>query len=151
MVLQGCFQIYSKTHHCFWDGDPDKLKTEITEGPAAGLVTDPIKAQQYNEIYADMTMYYEVPDDNLLVLSERTWTYLAADMPYGTYSAWLSGEKPNSINRLKEFYEINPDKKPVYIYVPNNSKWDMNWLLPELMSFGYTYEPKNAGYSFVKN
>ncbi len=95
-------------------------------------------------------MYWGKEDDNLLVLSERTWIYLAADKPYGTFSAWLSGEKPNSLNRLKEFYKINPDKTPKYIYVPNDSKWDMGWLLAELNHMGYQYHTTNAGYALEK-
>ena len=92
---------------------------------------------------------WDAEEDNLLVLTERTWTYLAADMPYGTYSAWLSGENKNSISRLEEFWSINPDKRPRYIYVPKNSKWDMAWLLPKLESMGYNSRTCRAGYAFV--
>ncbi len=150
IVLQGSFQIYSKAHHVFWDSEPDKLKETITQGPAAGINTVKAKADQYNEIYSDLSHYWSVPDDNLLILTNRTWTYLAADMPYGTFSAWLSGENANSINRLKDFYSINPDKKPKYIYVPKNSKWNINWLMSTLLDLGYTSTKSKAGYMLKK-
>ena len=150
IMLQGAFQIGSKARHVFWDGEPSTLDTEITDGPAAGIITDKAKAQTYYDIYDDLSIYWNVTEDNLLILTEKTWTYLAADLPYGTFSAWLSGEKPNSIQRLKDFYKLNPDKKPRYIFVPLDSKWDMGWLTNELMSWGYSYIQTNAGLAFEK-
>ncbi len=150
LILQGCFEIGSKARHCFWDAQATEVNFEITQGPAEGLITTHQKAQTYDQIYDDISMYWGKEDDNLLVLSERTWIYLAADKPYGTFSAWLSGEKPNSLKRLKEFYKINPDKTPKYIYVPNDSKWDMGWLLAELNHMGYQYHTTNAGYALEK-
>ena len=151
LVMQGAFQIGSKARHVFWEGSIDTLQTEITEGPAAGLLTTPQKAQEYNEIYRDLSAYWSMEEDNLLILTERTWTYLAAEMPYGTYSAWLSGEKPSTIDRLRSYYQINPDKTPRYIYVPSKSKWDMKWLMAELKKMGYTGQRKSAGYAFEKH
>ena len=150
LLFQGNLECYSKSHHCFWNGDPKDLTFEIAEGPAAGLRTDKTKADEYNSIYNDLSRYWDKEDDNLLILTERTWTYLAADKPYGTFSAWLSGEKPNSIKRLKSFYDINPDKKPRYIYVPKKSKWNMTWLLNELQLMGYSYTETSAGYALEK-
>ena len=151
LALQVNFQLYVKAHHCFWESDTTKLTTMIEEGPAAGLYTEQSKAKAYNDIYNDISRYWKMDDKNLLVLSERTWIYLAADKPYGTFSAWLSGEKPGSIDRLQSFYDINPDKVPQYIYVPEASKWDMNWLLGKLHSLGYTEERTAAGYALVRN
>ncbi len=150
LAIQANFQLYVKAHHVFWDNEPKKLTVELTEGPAAGIYTDQSKAQVYNDIYTDISRYWEMEDKNLLVLSERTWIYLAADKPYGTFSAWLSGEKPNSIQRLKDFYAINPDKTPEYIYVPSASKWDMPWLLNELGQLGYAANPTQAGYALER-
>lgn len=150
IVVQAGCQIGSKARHCFWDNEPDKLNYEFTEGPAAGIYTDQTKAEQYQEILNDIQGYESKEEGNLLVLSERTWIYLAADMPYGTYSAWLSGEKPNSINRLLDFYALNPDKKPRYIYVPDNSKWDMTWLIGYLQSRGFSDSKTPAGHMLEK-
>ena len=150
LVLQGAFQAGSKARHVFWEGNIDTLQTEITEGPAAGLLTTPQKAQEYNDIYRDLSAYWGT-EDNLLILTERTWTYLAAEAPYGTYSAWISGEKPSTIDRLRSFYQLNPAKTPRYVYVPAKSKWDMNWLTAELRKMGYTGQKKGAGYAFEKH
>ena len=149
LCLQGGFEIGSKAQHCFWDEVTENLQEEITEGPAAGLITTGMNAKSYHELYSDMEKYQHAGEGNLLVLSEKTWTYLAADQPYGTFSAWLSGENPNSIGRLESFWQLNPDKKPQYIYIPRNSKWDMSWLLPKLESMGYTTDTGRAGYALT--
>ena len=148
-VQAGC-QIGSKARHCFWDNDPKALNVELTDGPAAGIITEKTKANQYNTIYNDIIQYYGMEEDNLLVLSEKCWIYLAADMPYGSFSAWLSGEKPNSINRLLDYYELNPEKKPRYIYVPDDSKWDITWLTGYLTSRGFTDSKSPAGHMFER-
>ena len=150
-IMQGAFEIGAKQRHCFWDADPKNLTTDIEEGPAAGLITSAENARVYNEIYADLSYYWDKDEGNLLILTERSWTYLAADMPYGTFSAWLSGENPNSIKRLQNYWNLNPDKVPRYIYVPMNSKWNMNELLSQLGSMGYDHKRLHAGYVLESN
>ena len=150
LLLQGSCEVGSKSRHCFWDSQVKYLDTEIVDGPAAGLVTTEENAVLYTQIYNDISRYCDYDDENLLILSERTWLYLAADKPYGTYSAWLSGEKPNTIERLRKFYDLNPDKKPQYIYVPKESKWNMSWLLPKLENMNYSMQETPMGYALEK-
>lgn len=41
----------------------------------------------------------------------KTWTYLAAeDFPYGTLSAYVTGENQNSLARLRSYYSVNSKK-----------------------------------------
>lgn len=146
LIFQGSFEIGSKARHCFWDAQVKDLKVEINSGPAAGLITNKNNAESYLKISRDLSSALKNADGNLLILSERTWMYLSADMQYGTFSAWLSGEKPNTITRLKNYYKLNPDKKPEYIYVPGDSKWNMDWLLPALKKMGYSSGKTERGY-----
>lgn len=53
-------------------------------------------------------------DDPVLILSDMTWLYLYVDRPFGTYSAWQLSFEPE---RLKAYYELNPERAPKYIYV----------------------------------
>ncbi len=53
-------------------------------------------------------------DDSVLILSDMTWLYLHIDRPFGTYSAWQLSFEPE---RLKAYYELNPEKIPKYIYI----------------------------------
>lgn len=151
IFLQGAFQLGAKSHHVFWEGEPDTLTSKIEQGPASGIYTNSGNADKYNRLYKDITEAYgDKEKANLLVLSQNTWLYLAADMDYGTFSAWLSGENSNALKRLEDYYTINPDKKPKYIFVPIDSKWDMNQIEQLARSQGYVMKQAENSYQFEK-
>lgn len=117
ILLQGGLQIGSKAQHCFWESSaPSGLNYQITSGPAKGIYTSLDNYNTYESIYQDIQYYNYKPKDKILFLTSKTWCYLAADFPYGTLSAWISGEKPSSIERLKQYYAVNPENSPKYIY-----------------------------------
>ena len=153
VFLQGALQIGSKARHVFWEGEPKTLTEKLEKGPASGIYTNPTGAQTYRELYDDITKTYEnKAEGNLLVLSEKTWLYLAADnMDYGTYSAWLSGENDGTLKRLNEYYSINPDKAPRYIYIPKDSKWDFAKIDALARSQGYTTNQTELSYQLERN
>ena len=152
IFLQGAFQIGSKARHVFWDGQPDTLTEKIEQGPASGILTTPQNADSYNKIYEDFKSAYEnKPEGNILILSDKTWLYLAADdMPYGTFSAWLAGENPSTLVRLDKYYTVNPDKQPKYIYVPKDSKWDFEQISSQANKLGYKSKESAYSYQFEK-
>lgn len=151
IFLQGAFQIGSKMRHVFWDNEPEALTARIEEGPASGILTNENNAYSYERLYEDISVYDNLPRENILIMSEKTWLYLATDdMPYGTYSAWLSGEKASTFTRLDEFYTLNPDKMPTYIYVPKDSKWEMEQIMSQAMQSGYSVNETPYSYQFVK-
>ena len=90
IALQAGVQITSKTFHVFWDSAPEQLTTEISSGPAEGILTTDGNAQAYETVYADISDFMNRENGNILFLTPRTWTYLAMnDFGYATYSAWL--------------------------------------------------------------
>lgn len=111
IILQACFQITVKAEHCFWDSEPKQLTQTIQNGPAKGIKTTPNNAQTYEQIYADISQYQNLEKGNILFLTQKTWTYLAAeDFPYGTLSAYVTGENQNSLARLRSYYSVNSKK-----------------------------------------
>ena len=152
LVLQGCFQINIKVKHCFWEeGTPKTLTTQIKQGPAKGIYTSAVKASEYDTLYNDIKSYKSKTKGNILFLTEKTWTYLLLDdFPYATFSAWISGEKSSSIVRLNNYYSLNPDKKPTYIYIPKQSKWDLTNVDSEAAINGYNLEETDVGYKLEK-
>ncbi len=153
IILQGAFQIGSKARHLFWDNEPKLLTAKIEEGPAAGIFTNEANAESYKTIYEDFrSSYANKQEDNILILSDKTWLYLAAeDMPYGAFSAWLAGENPTTLARLESYYTINPGKKPKYIYVPKDSKWDINQITSRAISQGYVVKETPQSIQFEKS
>ena len=74
------------------------------------------------------------PDDPVLILSEFTWMYLYIDRPFATFSTW---QPFLEADRLKVYYENNPDRKPKYIYIP--------WVfIPTGVSTGHEINPDRA-------
>lgn len=152
IALQTMLQIQIKHDHCFWETEPTKnLTTKIKVGPAKGIYTTQKNAASYNSIYRDLQYYQNKKHDNMLVLSEKTWCYLALnDFSYGTFSAWISGEKDSSLDRLKDFYNVNPDKIPTYIYVPRTADWNFYRIINEATSNGYSLEENDISYKLTK-
>ena len=152
VFLQGALQISTKAHHVFWEGEPDTLTAKIEDGPAAGIYTNDANAMNYKKLYDDIAAAYEDKDKgNLLVMSEKTWLYLAANnMDYGTFSAWLSGENDGTLQRLNDYYTLNPDKAPKYIYIPKDSKWDTQRIEMQSKALGYKVKQTENSYQLEK-
>ncbi len=152
IVLQGAFQISAKAQHVFWEGSPSTLTARIENGPAKGIYTNEGNKQSYESYYADIKSFLpQGQDAKVLFMTVHTWMYLAADgYEYGTYSAWLSGENNNSVERLKSYYNLNPEKKPDYIYIPKDSGWEIGSVLAQAQSYGYTATETDLSYHLEK-
>ena len=138
IALQGGMEITAKAYHVFWDASPEQLTTEIVSGPAAGVLTTESNAQKYESVYADITDFMNKENGNILLLTPRTWTYLAMnDYGYAAYSAWLPDNTENTLTRLKQYFALNPDKVPRYICIPKDTKFDAQKLVADAQSQGY--------------
>ena len=156
IALQGFFQIDVKAHHSFWDGsDTATLTTQIEKGPAKGIFTNATRAKKYKAIYNDLNSYKSKTPGNILSLSGETWIYLALDkFPYATYSAWIGDENivpvTSVISRLKEYYTVNPEKTPKYVYIPKDTKWETKNYIKELVAKGYKLKENTVSYQLEK-
>ena len=152
ILMQGSLQITAKANHCFWEtGSPTTLTSQISTGPAKGIYTNYDNFCNYENINNDLHYYDTKQKDNILFLTAKTWTYLAVeDFPYATLSAWISGERPSSIERLKTYYSINPEKKPTYIYIPKQSEWDLSDVYNQAYVYGYSVEENDISYKLEK-
>lgn len=151
IFLQGAFQITVKAEHCFWEsGNTSNLTAQIKNGPAKGIYTNVNNCNTYELIYSDLQYYKNKQEDKILFLTSRTWCYLAVDFPYGTLSAWISGEKPSSVERLKTYYRVNYEEIPKYIYIPKESEWDFTNLYNDAQLSGYSVEENDISYKLEK-
>ena len=151
IFLQGAFQITVKAEHCFWEsGNTSNLTAQIQNGPAKGIYTNVNNCHTYEQIYSDLQYYKSKPKDKILFLTAKTWCYLAAEFPYGTLSAWISGENPSSVERLKTYYSVNPEEIPKYIYIPKDSEWDFTNIYNDVSASGYSVEENDISYKLEK-
>ena len=151
IFLQGAFQITVKSEHCFWEsGNTSNLTAQIKNGPAKGIYTNVNNCNTYEQIYSDLQYYKNKQEDKILFLTSKTWCYLAVDFPYGTLSAWISGEKPSSVERLKTYYRVNYEEIPKYIYIPKDSEWDFTNIYNDAGASGYSVEENDISYKLEK-
>lgn len=150
IALQSFLQIKVKSTHCFWDNTTDTLTSQIESGPAKGIYTTEDKVSTYQTIYADLQYYRGKSPDNILILSEKTWCYLNMNnFQYGALSAWLP-ENDSTLIRLESYYAVNPDKVPVYIYIPKDSKLNLSSIISVAQSKGYELEENNVSYKLTR-
>lgn len=152
IVLQACFQITVKAEHCFWESSPSQLSQTIQDGPAKGIKTTSANAENYGQLYNDINEYQSLEKGNILFLTQKTWTYLAAkDFPYGTLSAYVTGENQNSLDRLRSYYSVNSKKIPKYIYIPKDSQWEnIQQIVLEAQQNGYTLSENTVSYKLQR-
>lgn len=149
--LLACMQLESKIEHCFWESSKENLTTKITTGPAKGLYTTSQNQALYESISQDLDYYENVEDGDILMLTERTWCYLKTeDMPYASFSAWISGENETALRRLEQYYEVNPDKVPDYIYIPKTNNLDAAQLASIAQSKGYAVIENSVSYKLSR-
>lgn len=156
VALFAAMLCFSKANHCFWDAAPAQLKSEISAGPARGIVTSEALEQSYSLIYEDMQSYRDADREELLIMSQIPWCYLIADdYPYGSFSAWLSGLDDSTVERLELYYSINPEKIPEYIYIVKTNAFGPLFLQHEDIaagaeSHGYALSESAVSYKLHK-
>ena len=141
LFIQLFSEIYLRYNTVFWEKSISTQNKMVEFGAEKGLLVTQEKLDYYTIIYSDMKSINNNPEINsVLFYSTQTIMYLDAEKEFGTYSPWLSGLGINTINRLLEYYSINPDKMPDVIYAPE----DLNGL-EVFTSLGYevTYSDNN--------
>lgn len=139
MVFQFSIMIYAKTVHVFWEPPVNTLQYKISQGPLKGILTTKEHAMEYEQLLLDLSYLKEMEPGNVLIIDFQTWGYLYLDMPYGTFSAWSGGESEHLKYRLQDYYQLQPEKTPDYIYLPSSSSWNKEEL-QELFSVNFSGE-----------
>ena len=154
-VLMLCaMSVYAKQNHCFWDGAPKDLCSEISVGPAKGIVTNEYFRKGYEDIYNDM-QEFSGTNGKILVYSQQSWEYLISDLPYASFSAWLSGLGETAVERLELYYGMNGENLPELIYIPKSSAFgELNIPSEKIYSdagkHGFTVDESGIGYILYK-
>lgn len=146
VCLQATLQVTVKYQHCFFEPvTAQEMTHKIEYGPAKGIYTNQYNYSFYNQVYNDIEEYKSMPQGNILFLTNRCWYYLVPDnCTFGTYSAWLSGVNYSTVNRLEQYYTLNPHKIPQYIYIDKLEASDL--VLSDIYSTAEYY-----GYRIIEN
>ena len=154
LALSGWLIPQVKINHCFWDAAPAVLDARLEQGPAKGIVTNGYFKASYDKICEDMSEY-KGKNGNILIYSQQAWEYLIPDMPYASFSAWLSGLDEKTDERLALYYDMNPDNSPDYIYIPKTSAFgELNipadQIYADAEKYGFEIEENETSYKLSK-
>lgn len=152
ILSQGFMQVIVKSNHVFWDQSPSALTVTIEGGPADGIATTEYNATRYKNTLNDIQLFLaNYSDKNILFLTEATWTYLAThNLDYGTYSAWIVGGTDIAVSRLTQYYALNPDKIPTYVYIPFDTNLDPRIVTATTWGAEFNISKTNNGYLLAK-
>lgn len=98
-----------------YKADMTYVKQKALSGPAKGIYCRYVEGYQYNTIQELTDMYIE-PGSSVLCVSGHTLWYLLSDSIISNYSTIST---PTYDERLLEYYDRYPEKKPDYILVEN--------------------------------
>jgi hypothetical protein len=57
----------------------------------------------------------------IFILGQYPWGYIYVDNPYATYSTtYLFWKFSETMERHEKYYELHPEKRPEYIYLPKS-------------------------------
>lgn len=108
------FKEYKKSYFIYSDS------VFVSEGPLTGLFVEPEIFEDYQKTLDDLDYIkaHSLQDESVLIYSKDSWLYLYVDRPFATYSTW---QEIVSEDALFEYYNMNPDKLPQYIYVKKSN------------------------------
>ncbi len=98
------------------EGEDASLKVTLERGPYKGIVTTEKYAGVYGETLNDLDLLKSLSGGAPVAGPERLlYAYLYLDLPYGVPTAWYP--LPNG-ERYTDYWELYPEKRPAYFYVP---------------------------------
>lgn len=108
-----------------FNGERPPVTAVADRGPLKGVRTTEHVNEVYNDILADLDVIKENTDGPVYVTELFAYCYLYLERPVATYSAWYVEE--DSEVRQTRYWELHPEKRPEYIYVPF---YDVFYYLP---------------------
>ncbi len=154
LIAQFSVMGYIKVNHKFWSNAKNsQLAETIEDGPYQGIkVTAKTKENYERELLKIDTALNGCEDGTVLFFDKTTWYYLRfPQLNNGAYSAWLSGISNRSVDRLAEYYVLNPDKRPDYIYMNKSGTIDFRYFAEKILKDSYSVESTNQYHIIQKD
>lgn len=148
ILAQASIQVYTVTHHAYWEDNMAGLDSQITEGPLKGVWTSKVHKEDYELKLSDLKWFVGREPGAFAYYSKCAWSYLFLDMPYGTNSAW-SGTFETQMWRATDYYIMHPGQLPHYIYVEQWYARDID-VDAAAKKHGYDYVRLINGYALQK-
>lgn len=131
--------------------------TTLQNGAYKGISLPSDQALTYFKLYSDAKRITEQTDasDRIFVIENAPVAYIDGNFPMGAHSGWFIADQlafPEIRSRFRNYYELNPDNIPDYLYVPPcvYTKNGLEPIAPKIMAeLAYLMfeceEPEDAG------
>lgn len=98
---------------------PTEYSAKIQSGPLKGVMCSKEEKDVYCGIEKDMSIISE--KEKVCILTGYTYTYMMYNKSMAQYTTYYPKIDTQVLEVLNDYYEINSEKKPDYIYVPDYS------------------------------
>ena len=110
--------IAARAGYCFWeDVYVGQMRARIDTGAYRGVYTTDLNRDSIQNITDEFYDAGLVDKDNVLIFSRYTCLSLEQRGQTAQYSAWLSGLNEATVERLKQYYDLNPERFPKYAFL----------------------------------
>lgn len=104
----------------FFEDDISEQVILAKSGPEKGIRMTESKYETYESTMNDIIkpLQEENSIQQILFFTNDPVLYLCTEKGIGSFSAWLPGINDHTVKRLDRYYELNPQKIPDAIYIP---------------------------------
>ena len=100
----------------------DDQTVRAQAGTQKGILMTPSNQEYYDSLLEETAPMREDPEiRKVLFLANNPCLYLDTNKEYGAYSSWAGWVSDWTIDRLDLYYEMNPEKIPDAIYIPEKN------------------------------
>ena len=124
----------------FWERSMKEQTILVHAGPEKGILVSERAFQEYERYMIEIPEF--IGKGKTVFLARETVPYLIAQNEIAAPSAWMSGSAEAQINSLREYYAMNPNKNPDYVYCAEKYQdnattlWDNDNYVKTITEFG---------------
>lgn len=115
LATQMFSELYLRYSLVFWESSAAEQTVPAERGPEKGIRMTPERLEEYHTLLAELEEIKNIPEQcPVLFTADSSVSYLYTGKRFAAYSAWLT---ENSLEKLKQYYELNPDKMPGIVMI----------------------------------
>lgn len=122
-------ECYLRYDQIFWDTSVKNQTQLITTGPEAGIYVSAQDEQYYLNVTEGINWDRA---GKIACITNSCWINLMNEWEICIYSAWLSGTNEYTLERLSQYYQMNPQKIPDVIFLERSSEIDPEWFVQNM-------------------
>ena len=109
----------------FWDSEMEFLTAKAKKGPEKGIFMTQDRLERYNQTLNELEPVRQNRKiEKVLVFENDPLLYLITEKSVASYSPWLSKIGQHTVDHLRLYYSMHPEKEPDLVIVPSGNYTD---------------------------